>query len=128
MIFIDTNYFLRLLDDDKSDLHKKATDFFLKASSVSGAYMTSTLVIFEVYWVLKSFYHQDKTHLVSMIGSILKMDFITLDDRLVLLKALARFAQSTLELEDCFHLECAQIAKCTGIATFDIKLSRAFKN
>lgn len=128
MIFIDTNYFLRLLDDDKSNLHKQAKNFFLRAATGKGAYITSTLVIFEVYWVLKSFYHQDKLHLVSMIGSILKMDFIKLADRLMLLKALTRFSRSTLEFEDCFHLELAKTAQCTGIATFDTKLSRAFED
>jgi predicted nucleic acid-binding protein len=128
MIFIDTNYFLRLLDDDKSDLHKKATDFFLRASSGKGAYMTSTLVIFEVYWVLKSFYHQDKMHLVSMIGSILKMDFIELTDRLILLKALSRFSGSSFELEDCYHLEFAKTSGCRGVATFDTKLIHAFED
>lgn len=126
MIFIDTNYFLRLLDDDKSDLHRQAADFFMKASSTSGAYMTSTLVIFEVYWVLRSFYHQDKTHLISLIGSILKMDCIVLADRLMLLHALTRFSQSNLEFEDCFHIEVAKMAHCRAIVTFDIKLARAF--
>lgn len=126
MIFVDTNYFLRLLNDDKSELHKKATDFFLRAASGKGKYMTSTLVIFEVYWVLNSFYRQDKMHLVSLIGSILKMDCIELADRIQLLEALAHFSRSTLEFEDCYHLQIARTYQCTGIATFDTKLSRAY--
>jgi len=128
MIFIDTNYFLRLLDDDKSDLHKKAHDLFLKAATSTETYMTSILVLFEVYWVLKSFYHQDKMQCVFAIESILKMDFVEIADRKILQQALVCFSQSSLELEDCFHLEQSKAAHCTGIATFDAKLSRAFED
>lgn len=128
MIFVDTNYFLRLLDDDKSDLHTKAKNFFLKAAAGNGEYITSVIVIFEAYWVLKSFYRLDKTRCISLIESILKMDFIRLTDRQILFNALRRFSGSSLELEDCFHLEYAKASGCQGIATFDAKLSRAFEH
>lgn len=126
MVFIDTNYFVRLFVDDRSAHHAQANAFFLDASMHTDTYMSSTLAIFEVYWVLKRFYKLEKPRLVEAIEKILKMDFIDLLDRIVLLKALSRFSDSSLEFEDCFHLEIARDARCTGIATFDTKLSRAF--
>lgn len=128
MIFIDTNYFLRLFIDESSQQHKKVTTFFFKAATEKNAYMTSTLVIFEVYWVLKRFYKLEKHKLIGAIEAIMKMNFIVYEDRLILLKALSRFSQCSLSLEDCFHLELAKTAHCTDIATFDTKLARAFED
>ena len=54
------------------------------------------------------------------------MDCIEIEARIQLLEALALFSESSLEFEDCYHIQIAKSAKCTNIATFDTKLFRAY--
>ncbi len=128
MIFIDTNYFLRLIINDESVLHTKAKDFFLSAATNANEFMTSPLVLFEVYWVLKSFYKQTKEQRIATLQLILSMNFIELDDRQLLFNALTRFSSANLELEDCYHLETAKANQCDEIATFDATLLKEFRS
>ena len=125
MIFVDANYFLRFLDDS-SEHHETAKELFLEAAQGKKSCITSTVVLFEVYWVLKSFYGLGRTELATKMESLLKMEFIGLPDRHIAQRAVRRFSTGTLALEDCFHLENANELGCSEIATFDKKLAKAF--
>ena len=54
-MFIDTNYFLRFLLNDVEHQHTEVKNLFLDASEGKADLITSTIVFFEVYWVLFAF-------------------------------------------------------------------------
>ena len=56
MIFIDTNYFLRFLLKDNEKQFIEVKKLFEKAILGEIDLYTSLIVIFEIYWVLSSFY------------------------------------------------------------------------
>lgn len=128
MKFIDTNYFLRFLLNDISEQHKIVKDLFLSASEGKVNLMTSTIVFFEIYWVLSSYYEKEKTEIVEVLQNILKLTFIELEEREILLKSLVLFEKKNLDLEDCFNFYYAKFKNADSFKTFDKRLEKEFLN
>lgn len=127
MIFVDTNYFLRFLLKDVNAQHKKAKQLFENAALGKAKLFTSTIVFFEIDWVLSSFYQQKKAKRVKVLVDILKMDFIKMESKDLLLKAIETFKKTNLNLEDSFNLVYAKKMDARDFKTFDRELSNKFK-
>ena len=126
MIFVDTNYFLRFLLNDISEQHNLVKKLFIKASVGKENLSTSTIVFFEIYWVLSSLYKKEKSEIVEVLQKILKLTFIKLQERKILLDSLILFKQTNLDLEDCYNLHFAKSQKMDIFGTFDKKLEKEF--
>jgi predicted nucleic-acid-binding protein len=124
MIFVDTNYFIRLLvEDDKRQL-KIAKELFLKGARQKVELATSSVVIFETYWVLKSIYKLSRVKLVEGLRVILGMSFIKLPERDILMVAIELYEEAKVELVDCYNLVLARELGCDELASFDLKLKK----
>jgi|SRR3989344_1690287 len=124
MIFVDTNYFLRFLFDDGSPQHEKASSLFLEAARGEKDLITSTLVIFEIFWVLESYYKLKKIQKINIIQNILDMVFVQLEERSILQNSLERYRKSSLELEDCYNISFSIKNDIKDFATFDKKVKK----
>lgn len=120
MIFVDTNYFLRFLLKDDSSQHRKAKELFVEGSKGKIKLTTSTLVVFEIYWVMTSFYEKTKKEAIDVLEKVLSLKFIKLAERDVVEKALEIFETSNLEFEDCYNIVYSKDIK--EFATFDRKI------
>ncbi len=123
MIFVDTNYFLRLLLNDNSAQHDIAKKLISDGAAGKHRLGTSIIVMFEIYWVLSSYYKKNKNQATKTLDSIVDLEFIYLSERDVLRSALTLFAKSNVSLEDCYNIYCAQAMKASGFKTFDLKLA-----
>lgn len=128
MIFIDTNYFLRYLLNDVPEHYFEAKKLFLAGSEGKISLITSSLVLFEVFWVLRSFYNLNKGECISALQNILKLSFVQLHERYILKDALTLFEETSLDLEDCYNIFYAgsQGVKTGSFKTFDKKLEKQF--
>lgn len=126
MIFVDTNYFLRYLIDDGSPQHCQATEFFQLNAKKKNSLTTSTLVFFEVFWTITSYYQKSDLETVEIMKNLLKMAFINFEAKEILAKSLERASLGVISFEDCFNLEWAKIKKVTAIASFDKKLVKVW--
>lgn len=126
MIFVDTNYFLRFLLNDISEQHKQVKDLFLSGSEGKVNLVTSTIVFFEIYWVLSSYYEKEKPEIVKVLEKILKLTFIELKERELLINSLKLFEKTNFDLEDCYNLYYAKHQKADSFKTFDKKLEKKF--
>lgn len=122
MIFIDTNYFLRFLLNDVSSQHELVKELFKKGARGKEKLFTSTIVIFEVFWVLSSFYKKTKQETIKVLRGLLEMSFIKLEESLIFDRALDIYEESSLEFEDCYNIAYAKKNKMTEFASFDKKL------
>lgn len=120
--FIDTNYLLRLLLKENSAQHLQVYTLFQKALKGECRIFTSIIVMFEVFWVLSSFYKQEKQSIIKYMKSIMKMDFLEIENRNLLLDAINLFRASTLELEDCYNIYYFKQYPEVKFATFDRKI------
>lgn len=126
MIFIDTNYFLRFLVKDHAPHQQAATQLFKDGASGVVKLCTSTIVFFELYWVLSSFYERDKTEVVTILQHILEMRFIEIEERTLLEEAVRIFDQHNVSFEDAFNAVYAHQHGIVEFKTFDKKLNKLF--
>lgn len=126
MIFVDTNYFLRYLLNDLSNQHHEAKNLFLAGLEGKEELMTSSVVLFEVFWVLRLFYELDREDIVESLQKILTLSFIRLDERSIFVNALTLFEKTNLDLEDCYNLFYAREAGVKDFKTFDKRLVKEF--
>ncbi len=126
MVFIDTNYFLRFLLKDIKNQHQEAKELIADAAQGKLKVFTSTIVFFEIYWVLSSYYGKNKTDLVSILQSLLNLSFIEMKERLILENALEIFTGHNISLEDSYNLTYAVKNEAEDFKTFDIKLYKLF--
>ena len=126
MIFVDTNYFLRFFLADSEEQFREVKSLFNQAAEGRVKLFTSIIVYFEIYWVLSSFYKQNKASITTTLEQILEMEFISLEEQEVLEVALKIFAGSNLSLEDCYNLAFAKSRSAKVFKTFDKKLSKYF--
>jgi len=126
MMFVDTNYFLRYLLNDIHEQHQEVKRLFLQASEGKISLVTSSLVFFEIFWVLRSFYNLNKEESIRALQSLLKLSFIRMQDRTILENALTLFKKTSLDLEDCYNLYFAKSQNVKSFGTFDKKLENEF--
>jgi predicted nucleic-acid-binding protein len=126
-MFIDTNYFLRYFLHDIQEQNLLVEDFFIKAFDEKIILVTSTIVFFEVYWVLSDkFYKKSKEEAVLFLKKMLELRFIELKERDILVHALTLFERTNLDLEDCYNLFYAKTHRVNEFKTFDKKLAKEF--
>ncbi|OGD92607.1 hypothetical protein A2697_00400 [Candidatus Curtissbacteria bacterium RIFCSPHIGHO2_01_FULL_41_44] len=126
MIFVDTNFFLRFLLEDIDDQYLEAKQLFLEGAQAKATLVTSTIVFFEIYWVLHSFYGRKKKELIAILVKILSMTFIILEERTVLTESLNLFQKTNFSLEDCYNLSYAKDKSAKDFKSFDVKLAKFF--
>ena len=128
MVFVDTNYFLRFLIGDNKEQSRIAKELFLEGARGKQQLITSTIVIFEIYWVFKSYYQKSKSEVVGILQKVLGMNFIRLDERDLLQSALDLFKVENLSLEDCYNFSFALSKQIKIFKTFDAKLAGLFED
>lgn len=126
MIFVDTNYFLRYLLADDQRQYQIAKQLFLDGSRGKAKLISSTIVFFEIYWVLKSYYSTPKDKLLQTLNGILQMRFISFVERDILEDTIKLFKKISLSLEDCYNLSYAKAKVAESFKTFDAKLAKEF--
>lgn len=126
MTFVDTNYFVRFLLKDNLQQYVIAKKLFTEAAQKKIKLTTSTVVFFEIVWVLRSSYGKDKQALIDSLVKVLKLD-LHLAERSLLIESLNVFQKTTLSLEDCYNLIFAKNSYDTSFKTFDKKLDKGAK-
>lgn len=127
MIFVDTNYFLRFLLRDSEGQYLEAKELLLEAAAGRVVLLSSTVVFFEVAWVLRFVYKKDKSMLAQTLHKLLNLN-IQFGDHKMLLGAVNLFIGSNFSLEDCYNLEFARQYKAANFKTFDKRLSKYFES
>lgn len=126
--FVDANYILRLLLRDNKEQFDVVYKLFKDASLGEKKLFTSQIVFFEIYWVLVSFYKQNKNACADYLLNILKMNFLEIQEKEILFEAVSLFKESNLGLEDCFNISYLKKFPDAEFATFDKKLLKHVLN
>src|SRR3989344_4803706 len=126
MTFVDTNYFLRFLLQDIEDQHREAKNLFLLAVESGEKLLSSTVVFFEVFWVLRSTYGKDKQILAATLDKLLKLN-VEFSEHRILVESVKIFKKVNLSLEDCYNLVFARSRQVKSFKTFDKNLIKIFE-
>jgi len=119
----------KILDEMAGSLYlpKKYKDKPLEAVNQEIRIFTSTIVFFEIYWVLSSFYKKNRLKIIEYLEKILRMDFLEIENRTILQEALIIFEKHNLDLEDCYNISYANNLNADKFSTFDKKINSLLK-
>jgi predicted nucleic-acid-binding protein len=110
--------------EDNDQQRQKAEALFLKGAKGEIELISSTIVFFEINWVLSSFYNRQKEQIIPVLKKIMEMTSVKFEEREILMKAIEIFGQDNIELEGCYNLAYSQSREIEEFKTFDRKLWR----
>lgn len=122
MTFIDTNFFIRFLENDHPVYSKITKELFTKAPESTESYCSSIVVLFEIYWLQKKFYQKPLSEIQQSLTNLFSLSFIAWENEAVLKQAVYSMHEFNFDLEDSYNFFFAKSQKVTNFATFDKKL------
>ena len=126
MIFVDTNYFMRLILGDDAEQADVVENLINGAAVGKFSLYTSLVCWFEVDWVLKSVYKQPKPAVITALATLLDLREVQFDERSICRDSLTLYEKTNLDLEDCYNIYLALSLKCDSFASFDKKAVKEF--
>ena len=85
--------------------------------------MTTSLVVSEVEWVLRSFYELPKKNVVRCLEKILMLD-IEIDNKKILMQTLAFYEEHMVDWTDCLNMFLMKEDEIYEIYSYDKGLSK----
>lgn len=116
MILLDANYILRFLLKDNEEMYPIA-----KECIQNNECFILNEVLAEVVFVLLKVYKVSRDDISNSLNPILNASSILMNDKQIMIEALAIFSKKNLDFVDC--ILCANTKKYT-IKTFDKKLNK----
>jgi len=114
--FVDTNVFLEVFA--RNSTKSKSCQALLDRSE---NLITSTLVISEIEWVMRSGYKENRATISSCLQQILSSD-IDIDNKTVLINALNFYASHNVDWTDCLNMFLIKDQKISGVYSYDKEL------
>jgi predicted nucleic acid-binding protein len=116
--FLDTNIFLEIFvrSGEKSDRSRKLVES-------EGELSTSSLVVSEIEWVLRSAYKAEKEIIVRCLKKVLSSD-IAVDNRKILINALHFYETNNVDWTDCVNIFLLKDAGGEEIYSYDRGLGK----
>lgn len=116
--FVDTNVFIEVFARQgiKSDKSKK----LLKESK---SLMTSSLVVSEIEWVLRSAYLLKREDISRYIKNIISSK-ILIKDRKVLIEVLEYYSSNSVDWSDCFNMFILKEQGVSEVYSYDKGLAK----
>ena len=105
---LDTNVLIRFLTLDKGKKYKRLYHFFEALEHGEMRVELKLIVLFQVIFVLKSFYSVPKAHIVDGLKDILKYKGIAVKEKKIVLQTLELWSKKNLEIVDCYLIACLE--------------------
>lgn len=85
------------------------------------------IALFELQWVLQSYYKKDKAYVLSLFRSFFRQKSVVIENKVVFDQALELFSEHEISLEDARICALALTTKGSGLVTSDKKLQNIWK-
>jgi predicted nucleic-acid-binding protein len=119
MIGLDTNILVRYLVQDDPEQSAVASRIFESELSALNKGHICPVVLCEVVWVLERAYGQKKAKLSKVIRTLLLAEFIEVEHRDAVWKALRDFASGKADFSDYLIARINQVCGSSVTLTFD---------
>lgn len=126
MTFVDANYFVRYIENDNELQVAEINKLFVKGASGEEELVSSMVVFFEIYWLMKTYYGKKKDDLVAVLRNVLNLSFIKWENQKKLTEAVELMKKTNYDLEDAYNLVYAKSVKANVMGSFDKKLQRVW--
>lgn len=127
LVFVDTNYFVRLIENDVDSQVVEVKELFESGVNGKVKLCSSVIVLFEIYWLLKSFYGKKDIELQTILNKLVGMSYVEWQEREVLIAAVNRLRLHGGDLEDSYNMCWAREKEADIFASFDKKLKKRWR-
>jgi predicted nucleic-acid-binding protein len=124
MIGLDTNVLVRWLAQDHAAQSARATQLIERELSEREPGHIGLVVLVETCWVLKRLYGATPAELRQTVHDLLDTRQFVIEQRPVVLRALARLGSAAGDLADALIVEGALLAGCARSVSFDKQAAR----
>lgn len=119
----DTNIVVRLvLGDDRQQAALAAEAW--RTALAQGEIFLSQIVIVELVWVLSASAKLDRNRIANELQRLISVNGIVIENRSLLLEALACYQNSPADFSDCLILAAARDINALPVHTFDKRFSQ----
>lgn len=115
---VDANVLLRFLTGEPKDLAERAARLMVRAERGEVVLVLSPLVVAEMVWVLKSFYHRSYEEIAEVLVPLLSAAGLEAEDREMLIEALELTRKRNVDFLDAV-LALQAVRKSETVCTFD---------
>jgi predicted nucleic acid-binding protein len=125
--FVDTNVIVRLLARDDAEKANRSFELFQRANNGDLTLTTSEAVVAETVFVLASsrLYGTPRGTIARNLGAVLAGTGLRLENKDVILEALAQYGESNLHFVDCLCVAHARrSSSAASIYSYDSGLDR----
>jgi len=99
---LDTNVIIRFLTADKGKKYKNLYSFFQSLENGEMKVELKLIVLFQVIFVLKSYYKVPKKNIAEGMIGLLKYRGITIKEKQVVRRTLELWGDKNIEIVDCY--------------------------
>lgn len=105
---LDTNVLIRFFTLDQNENRENLYSFFESLESGEIHVELKLIVLFQVIFVLKSFYKIPKEKISSSLIDLLKYAGITMKEKKIVQRTLALWRDKNVEIVDCYLIACLE--------------------
>jgi predicted nucleic-acid-binding protein len=105
---LDTNVLIRFLTVDKNKKYRKLYSFFESLERGEIRVELKLIVLFQVIYVLKSFYKVPKKEIVGGLTELLRYKGVTIKEKKIVQRALELWREQNVEIVDCYLVACLE--------------------
>jgi predicted nucleic-acid-binding protein len=116
---LDTNVLIRFFTGDKNKKYRNLYSFFESLESGEMRVEMKLIVLFQVIYVLKSFYKVPKKEIGSGLTDLLKYKGITIKQKKIVQRALNLWCEKNVEIVDCYLVACLEKDAQSIIYSYD---------
>ena len=116
---LDTNVIIRFLTADKSAKYRTLYTFFESLEHGKIRIELKHIVLFQVIFVLKSFYRVPKEQIVHGITELLGYRGITIKNKKLIRRMMEIWRDNKLEIIDCYLIACLEGDKQNILYSYD---------
>lgn len=121
-ILLDTNFWIRLFLEDNQEQLAVCKDLISNIEAGRFQTYTSSIVLLEISYVLKSVYSLPFSKIIEILDSIFTIRGITIIDKTDIKKALKFYKKYKIKFTDC--LIASQIKQDMVLVSFDKELAK----
>ncbi len=116
---LDTNVVIRFLTTDKSSKYSTLYAFFENLEQGKMKVELKLIVLFQVIFVLKSFYKVPKEAIVDGLLTLLEYKGINIKEKKIVNRTLELWRNNNLEIVDCYLIACLEGDKQNLLYSYD---------
>ena len=105
---LDTNVLIRFLTHDKGTKYKRLYTFFESLERGEITVEVKLIVLFQVIFVLLSFYSVPKEQIVAGLTDLLNYKGITIKEKKIVQRTLKLWREKNVEIVDCYLVACLE--------------------